>query len=163
MPNKIEISDKMRETLERILAMEPFNIEMYGYNDLDFSLLNVDSSPEELGNGIYEPTNHPCGTTYCLAGKLAADDGYPEAYRDLISRGFFRHQAYIARHLEIDSTIEDFLFDAEWPDDLDQAKKRAQLVLDNTGEIDFEHFIHSELLPYGIYTNQADFEAAQHE
>lgn len=162
MSNKIKVTDKMRETLERILAMEPFDLEMEDYTNLVDLLHDNNQHLSDLEDKVYDASNHLCGTTYCLAGKLAAEDGYPEQFRNLISNNnFFNHTEYVNEYLEFPCSLDEFIFSGHWPNDLDQAKKRAQLMLDNAGYFDFEDYSGAQLEAHGIYYDQYDFEAAQ--
>lgn len=111
---------KYQATAQRILDLEPFNIDM-----VNFSSINVHRDPEYM-----ERKAHECGTTFCLAGRLAALDGFPTKFwsEDVFS---FTHYSSDICGYGFFSTEWDFLFAPWWPDDLDAAKERAAYVLEH--------------------------------
>lgn len=122
------MSDKIKAVCNRIINLDPkeFKLNMSSFCNQNYI------SKEVLGGNT-------CGTTFCLVGWLAQQDGYPEQYRtgtdDSGSKFSFAYLAYSADFLGIDdvtkSPLWQFLFIDFWPDKLNQAKKRAQYLLDN--------------------------------
>lgn len=140
MTNKIHLNSLMIKALNRILELEPFQISMCTYTDLTFTNHRKGMRPNHQPDDYYTVSKHPCGTAYCLAGKMAADDGYPEKYRIPTNLDFFDHTEYVYDHLGFNVDTFDFIFGGLWPDDLDQAKLRAKIMLENSGEISFRKF-----------------------
>jgi hypothetical protein len=106
---------KRAETLKRILELKD-----------DFKL---DLTMFKRGNSQNE-----CSTSYCIAGRLAYLDNYPEEYSDGL---FFDYISYSSDLIEVhrlDSALWKFLFSGNWPNSLIHAKERAQYVLD-TGDV----------------------------
>ena len=102
------MNDKLKQTLERILALEDdFKLEM----------------------GSFETVNS-CGTSYCIAGILAAKDNYPKQFISDVT-GKIEYIRYSYDLVNGSDDIWDFLFSIQWPNCLAHAKKRAQYVLDN--------------------------------
>lgn len=84
--------------------------------------------------GVLIP-EHPCGTTYCLVGILAHEDGYPERYHFTDDDGNARFD-YCSYSIDISGadvhgTKWDYLFGMLNPDSLESAKERAEYVLEN--------------------------------
>lgn len=122
------MSDKIKAVCNRILNLDPkdFRIDMSTFCNERY----IDK--ENLGRNT-------CGTTFCLVGWFAQQDGYPKQYREEESnydnKFTFDYLAYSADSLDINidsqSLLWQFLFIDFWPNDLNQAKKRAQYLLDN--------------------------------
>lgn len=111
--NRLRLS-KYQQTAKRILELEDnFNLEMRSF---------CSSHP-------FIQEKHERETTYCLAGWLAYLDGYPEEYRGIK----FKHRKYSADLIGYSCYTDEwgFLFSANWSNSLEEAKKRAQYVLDN--------------------------------
>lgn len=117
---------KYQEVAKRILEIEEgsFSIRMKSYASIYCAATNEIS---ELNKGS-------CGTCFCLAGWLAHIDEYPVKYR-YGSGNLFDHTAYmydlVSGEGEDILKKTEFLFSVNWPDDLAEAKRRAQYVLDN--------------------------------
>lgn len=110
------LTPKQKETLQRIIDLEPFHINMTAFCSEDKVL-----------------QEHTCGTTYCIAGRLAHLDNYPDEYRDSPHEDF-NYDAYSTDILDDSKGIQGlwtYLFDPGWPDDLESAKDRARYVLEN--------------------------------
>lgn len=110
------LTPKQKETLQRIIDLEPFHIDMTNFCSEDKVL-----------------QEHVCGTTYCIAGRLAHLDEYPEEYRGVWGEEF-NYDLYSASLLDSNREIPglwSYLFDPCWPDDLESAKDRARYVLEN--------------------------------
>lgn len=84
-----------------------------------------------------------CGTSYCIAGRLAYLDNYPKKFYDC-DYEVFEYLAYSLFKIEhggcefssgSDSPIWTFLFGEEWPSCLEHAKRRAQYLIDNKGQV----------------------------
>jgi len=94
----------------------------------------------EYCTSTYEnmPKANSCGTTFCFAGYLAAEDDYPE---DFICNESvfnpFRYNEYSMTLLGIENSNEawDFFFCSLWPSTFKDLKERCQCVIDNDGEI----------------------------
>lgn len=122
------MSDKIKVVCNRILNLDPkdFKINMS-------SFCNENNINRELLEG------NTCGTTFCLVGWFAQQDGYPEKYRtgtnDTGSKFSFDYLEYSADFLGVCNdtkyTLWQFLFIDFWPNNLNLAKKRAQYLLDN--------------------------------
>lgn len=121
---------KLRKTCERIVALEDnFILKMGSFTSLHH---NVDDHQIILSG------EHPCGTTYCIAGILAHLDGYPEQYSER-DRSDFDYHAYIIGSLMDDIPgsrlthyhYNEWLFSSSWPNSLEYAKIRAQYLLDH--------------------------------
>lgn len=72
-----------------------------------------------------------CGTSYCLAGFLALEAGYPSEYVD--DEGYFDHVAFATDaigHEEFRPEY-DFLFNAHWNSSLELTHKRLDYVIEN--------------------------------
>ena len=70
-----------------------------------------------------------CGTTFCMAGDLARQDGYPGG--DINNIEDYDYFAYSAGLIGVtDSSPEwAWLFDGEWPNDLELAKERCNYAI----------------------------------
>lgn len=110
---------KYQQTAKRIMELETFEVDM-----VCFSSINNHLSLENLRREAHE-----CGTTFCIAGRLAFIDGFPEAYWDEDHFDFTGYSADVCGH-SIMSDEWDFMFSMNWPDDLNAAKERAAYVLE---------------------------------
>lgn len=116
--------DALKITCERIVALDDFEINMANYID-----------------------THDNVTSYCIAGRLAYLDEYPEEY---MVDGVFDNSAYIWGRLfgvvndnyDINQILEIklWLFATKWPDSLEHAKARAQKLLDNECNYNYRFF-----------------------
>lgn len=118
---------KYQQTAKRILELE----DNFKLNMTMFCSLN---------NSLNE--EHECGTTYCLAGILAHQDGYPKEYISCIS-GYFFYWSYSEDLIGfgIEENEWRFLFSEFWSNSLEHAKKRAQYVLENDACPNEEEFV----------------------
>ena len=75
-------------------------------------------------------TEDACGTSFCMLGDLAAQDGYPGGEGSEIFFDYYRYgEELIGKH---SSSLEwEWLFDASWSNNLQAAKERCQYVIDN--------------------------------
>lgn len=111
---------KYQQTAERILELEPFKIEMMCFTDL----------PMRAGLCELRERAHECGTAFCIAGRLAALDDFPDEYwKD--DHFDFRGYSTDLCGFNLMSDEWRFLFEAFWPDSLDAAKERAAYVLEH--------------------------------
>lgn len=134
-------------TLNRIINLEDnFSLDMSGYISIP------EGSPTE-SHYTTKGQVHPCGTTYCILGILAKQDGYPEEFRirgiefNYKSNGTkFNHKRYGNHMLSQDTSktyriglneldLHNILFHHDWIDSLSQAKERAQFLLDRIKSI----------------------------
>lgn len=111
---------KYQATAHRILNLEDFDVDMVYFSNIANHL-----SLEDLRREAHE-----CGTTFCIAGRLAHIDGFPEAYWCEDHFDFTHYSSDICGY-DFFSTEWDFLFAPWWPDDLDAAKERAAYVLEH--------------------------------
>lgn len=115
------------QTAKRILRLE----ETF---QLDMSIYCTNGDDLER---LLDKAEHSCGTSYCLAGYLAHADGYPKKYRYADSIGpAFDYTKYSKVLIGEDPNTHtsanwDWLFDSEWENSFEQAKARAQYVVDN--------------------------------
>lgn len=140
-------NDKLIKTCQRILKLEDFKITMNTFTNL----------PEDKGVILMDVVNsngkvkHPCGTSYCLAGMLAAQDNYPEKYRRSYASGGFDFFAYIEDSLGCNDPSDkwyEFLFSMDWPNSLEAGKLRAQYLIDHNYEIQHTD---DQLVELGIF------------
>ena len=108
------MNPKLKDTLERIVALE------------DNFILDMKD---------FKSTPHECDTSYCIAGRLAYLDGYPEKYKKSDNRFYYCNYSGDLLCSEMFSDLWYFIFSSGWEDSLSHAKSRAQYVLDNDGEI----------------------------
>lgn len=109
---------KYQWTAHRVLELEDFGVDM-----VCFSNIPKPSSLEDLRRKAHE-----CGTTFCIAGRLAHLDGFPEEYWCEDHFDFTGYSTDLCGH-GLMSEEWDFLFNMNWPDSLQEAKKRATYVL----------------------------------
>ena len=108
-PPSSELSDKTRKTCERILALDDFDIYMGAFK-----------------------TEHECGTSYCIAGRLAFLDGFPSEFNYFFKFtripkfSFSQYSWSLIQHNEM---IWSWLFDSSWPNSLEHAKQRAAYLI----------------------------------
>ena len=93
----------------------------------------------------FEDASNLCGTSYCIAGRLAHLDDYPKEFMEEFefitsNEGVFNCARYSTTKIGdtdtpyfADSETWSFLFSELWPDNLIAAKERAQYVIDNGG------------------------------
>ena len=90
-----------------------------------------------LDMGDFEDAGHECGTSYCIAGRLAHLDGYPKGFAGHYSgfnyEGYSLHKIGSRFATSEGNEVWSFLFSAWWPDSLLAAKERAQYVMDTGG------------------------------
>lgn len=114
-----------QKTAQRILDLlvDPhFILDMQTFSSLEDDMPTLYNSTSEA----------PCGTTFCLAGALAHQDGYPEEYRVEIGFTSFRYLDYSLDLLGVrngGSRLWNFLFDDRWDNNFDNAVLRAKYVL----------------------------------
>ncbi|KPW03219.1 hypothetical protein AN390_01294 [Pseudoalteromonas sp. P1-11] len=111
---------KYQHTAKRILELEPFEVDM-----VCFSNISNHSSLENLRQRANE-----CGTTFCIAGRLAHIDGFPDEYWCEDHFNFTGYSTELCGH-SLMSEEWDFLFSMNWPDSLQAAKRRAAYVLEH--------------------------------
>ena len=76
--------------------------------------------------------DHECGTSYCIAGRLAFLNGYPDEFKlaiDSNGKYEFSYDAYSSSLVEKSGIFWSWLFDASWPNSLDHAKQRASYLI----------------------------------
>lgn len=112
-----QLSD-YQKTAHRILNLEDFDVDMVCFSNIANHL-----SLENLRRRAHE-----CGTTFCIAGRLAHIDGFPEAYWREDHFDFTSYSSDLCGHY-FTSAEWDFLFSMSWPDSLQAAKDRATYVL----------------------------------
>lgn len=105
------------ETCKEIVELEDFNLNMSKFK-----------------------AENECGTAYCIAGRLAALDGYPDGYEDEYGYtvdGFdyivYSYEKIGEEYCDYEEVSANwwFLFDQDWPNSLEDAKRRAQYIIDN--------------------------------
>jgi len=76
-------------------------------------------------------SKHGCSTSFCFAGFLALEDGYPEEY--ISSDGTFNYTLYSSNLIGYSSYGDqwDFLFSECWPNSLEALRKRCAHVLEH--------------------------------
>jgi hypothetical protein len=111
---------KYQQTAKRIMELGDFDVDM-----VCFSNISNHSSLEDLRRKAHE-----CGTTFCIAGRLAHIDGFPEAYWCGDHFDFTGYSTDQCGH-GLMSEEWDFLFSMSWPDSLQAAKERAGYVLEH--------------------------------
>ncbi|GEK54221.1 hypothetical protein [Pseudoalteromonas espejiana] len=109
---------KYQHTAKRILELEPFEVDM-----VCFSNISNHTSLENLRQRANE-----CGTTFCIAGRLAHIDGFPQEFWCEDHFDFTGYSTELCGK-GLMSEEWDFLFSMNWPDSLIEAKKRAAYVL----------------------------------
>lgn len=117
------------EVAKRILNItEHFEIRMTEF-------IGADSPSEVIGVPVHE-----CKTTFCIAGYLAHKDNYPKKYRihgDDPKPFAFDYHSYSYALLGrkgrsmVNNSVWSWFFSSAWDDSIEQAKFRAQYVVDN--------------------------------
>lgn len=71
-----------------------------------------------------------CGTSFCMLGDLAAQDGYPGEEVSEVCYSYYEYgEELIGKNSS--SPEWEWLFDAGWSNNLQAAKERCQYVIDN--------------------------------
>lgn len=72
-----------------------------------------------------------CDTSFCIAGHLAHEDGYPEQffYKSPYNKEVFDYGAYSKELIGDRYLAWDFFFSSNWSDDIELARKRMEFVV----------------------------------
>lgn len=120
---------------DRVLTLAQRGVDLEEDFKLNFS--SYCSKPYD------DNTINECSTSFCFAGRLAHQDGYPEEYvneysflEEGTSFAYYDYSCNLidknATHAELDlDTIWSFFFHEDWPNCFDSLKARCQFVLDN--------------------------------
>ena len=128
-------STKLVETAKKVLEL-PDTLDSHVY--MRKFQGSLDTISPDFMQSVQESPN-TCGTSFCIAGWLAAYDGFPKEHRDyseIDKRNFhFKYIDYSETLTGQDSEDLEwkFLFFDYWPNSLKAAKKRAKHLIDNGG------------------------------
>lgn len=136
--------NKLQTTAEHVLKiLGKFNLGMMAYNSAGLQRVSM---LKEL---------NVCGTTFCIAGYLAHDDGYPKEYCGP-GNGWFSYNSYASDLIGVASAGSkefQFFFSPCWADVEDAARERMEFVLEH-GVIPSNFIYHPSKFIGGSYVDK---------
>ena len=114
----IPVSDEVVENAKQCLEILNDDFEL---NFRDYNSYGEGGVPEE----------HVCNTSFCIAGRQAFKEGYPEEYLYVDGEFIcFNHYRYSLNKVK-DCSVWSFFYDGRWCNDKEYARKRMQFIIDN--------------------------------